>query len=42
MQSFMDYGSEICIPRNPKCEICGIKEVFFVNHIKKFTTKNSY
>ena len=25
IQSFMDYGSEICIPRNPKCEICGIK-----------------
>ena len=21
----MDYGSEICIPRNPKCSNCGIK-----------------
>ena len=20
----MDYGSEICLPRNPKCDICGI------------------
>ena len=24
IQSFMDYGSEICLPRNPKCNICGI------------------
>ncbi len=24
IQSFMDYGSEICIPRNPKCELCNI------------------
>ena len=22
----MDYGSEICLPRNPKCDICGIKQ----------------
>ena len=27
IQSFMDYGSEICVPRNPKCEICGIKKL---------------
>ncbi|MDA9749225.1 hypothetical protein N9U75_03630, partial [Pelagibacteraceae bacterium] len=26
IQSFMDYGSEICIPRNPKCDICGISK----------------
>jgi len=25
IQSFMDYGSLICVPRNPKCEICKIK-----------------
>ena len=25
IQSFMDYGSSICIPRNPKCEICKVK-----------------
>ena len=22
----MDYGSEICLPRNPKCNICGINK----------------
>ena len=27
IQSFMDFGSEICIPRNPKCEVCGIKKL---------------
>ncbi len=26
IQSFMDYGSEVCLPRNPKCGICGIKQ----------------
>ena len=26
IQSFMDYGSEVCLPRNPKCDICGIKQ----------------
>ena len=26
IQSFMDYGSEICLPRNPKCNICGINK----------------
>ena len=27
IQSFMDYGSEICTPRNPKCNVCGIKDL---------------
>ena len=27
IQSFMDYGSEICIPRNPKCNICTINKL---------------
>ena len=27
IQSFMDYGSKICIPRNPKCNICGINKI---------------
>ena len=27
IQSFMDYGSEICLPRNPKCHICGINRL---------------
>ena len=27
IQSFMDYGSEICVPRNPKCEVCGINKL---------------
>ena len=27
IQSFMDYGSIICIPRNPKCEVCGINKL---------------
>ena len=27
IQSFMDYGSEICLPRNPKCEICVINKL---------------
>ena len=26
IQSFMDYGSAICLPRNPKCEKCVIKK----------------
>ena len=26
IQSFMDYGSIICTPRNPNCSICGIKK----------------
>ncbi len=26
IQSFMDYGSEICLPRNPRCEECGINK----------------
>ncbi len=24
IQSFMDYGSSICLPRNPKCDSCNI------------------
>ena len=24
IQSFMDYGSAICLPRNPRCDICGM------------------
>ncbi len=26
IQSFMDYGSAICLPRNPKCNICGMNK----------------
>ena len=26
IQSFMDYGSAICLPRNPKCDICGLNK----------------
>ena len=26
IQSFMDYGSAICLPRKPKCDICGINK----------------
>ncbi len=26
IQSFMDYGSSICIPRNPKCYLCKINK----------------
>tara|TARA_Y100000590_G_scaffold418672_1_gene519701 strand:+ start:75 stop:1136 length:1062 start_codon:yes stop_codon:yes gene_type:complete len=26
IQAFMDYGSAVCLPRNPKCEICKIKK----------------
>ena len=29
IQSFMDYGSEICLPRNPKCNICPLKKICF-------------
>lgn len=25
IQAFMDYGSIICLPRNPKCNVCEIK-----------------
>ena len=27
IQSFMDYGSSVCVPRNPKCDICKINEL---------------
>ena len=27
IQSFMDYGSSVCIPRNPKCDICKINKL---------------
>ena len=26
IQSFMDYGSAICLPRNPRCNICGMNK----------------
>ncbi len=26
IQSFMDYGSAICLPRNPRCAICGMNK----------------
>ncbi len=26
IQSFMDYGSQICVPRNPKCHLCKINK----------------
>jgi len=26
IQSFMDYGSAICLPRNPRCDICGMNK----------------
>ncbi len=27
IQSFMDYGSSVCVPRNPKCDICKINRL---------------
>ena len=27
IQSFMDYGSSVCVPRNPKCDICKINKL---------------
>ncbi len=27
IQSFMDYGSLICVPRNPKCDLCKINNI---------------
>ena len=27
IQSFMDYGSSVCVPRNPKCDICKINNL---------------
>ncbi len=27
IQSFMDYGSSICVPRNPRCNICQINKL---------------
>ena len=27
IQSFMDYGSKICVPRNPKCEVCSMNKL---------------
>ena len=27
IQSFMDYGSLVCVPRNPKCDICSINKL---------------
>ena len=34
IQSFMDYGSLICTPRNPNCSICKIKK-YCLGHKKK-------
>ena len=34
IQSFMDYGSIICTPRNPNCSICEIKK-FCLSYQKK-------
>ncbi len=38
IQSFMDYGSEICLPRNPKCDICGIN-IFCQSYKKNLQLK---
>ncbi len=38
IQSFMDYGSEICLPRNPRCDICGINK-FCQSYKKKLQLK---
>ena len=38
IQSFMDYGSEICLPRNPKCENCSINK-FCQSYKKKLQYK---
>ena len=27
IQSYMDYGSSVCIPRNPKCDVCKINNL---------------
>ncbi len=27
IQSFMDYGSSVCVPRNPKCDLCKINNL---------------
>ena len=27
IQSYMDYGSSVCVPRNPKCDICKINKL---------------
>ena len=34
----MDYGSEICLPRNPKCDICGIN-IFCQSYKKNLQLK---
>ena len=38
IQSFMDYGSLICTPRNPNCSICGIQK-FCLAYEKKIQNK---
>ena len=38
IQAFMDYGSTICIPRNPKCEICKINR-FCLSYKKNLQLK---
>jgi len=37
IQSFMDYGSLICTPRNPNCSICKIQK-YCLGHKKKMQT----
>ncbi len=34
IQAFMDYGSIICVPRNPKCDICIIASKCIANQRK--------
>jgi len=34
IQAFMDYGSIICVPRNPKCDICIIARECIANQRK--------
>ena len=34
IQSFMDYGSMICVPRNPKCNICILSNQCIANKKK--------
>ncbi|MDP6784095.1 MAG: A/G-specific adenine glycosylase, partial [Alphaproteobacteria bacterium] len=48
IQAFMDYGSIICVPRNPRCGICIIAKECFANQkkitniiLKKIKTKKT-
>ncbi len=37
IQSFMDFGSAVCLPRNPKCELCKINNICLshINNLQK-------